>query len=72
MTVALEFKGRPRHLRRRKNSSPSGPTFEHLISCLLRGLEVRIEPVELADLPTFHSKGYPFKSRNRDPGTEVG
>lgn len=26
MTVALEFKGRPRHLRRRKNSSPSGPT----------------------------------------------
>lgn len=31
MTVALEFKGRPRHLRRRKNSSPSGPTFEHLI-----------------------------------------
>lgn len=54
MTVALEFKGRPRHLRRRKNSSPSGPTFEQLISCLVRRSEARIELIELAHLPTFY------------------
>lgn len=48
MTVALEFKGRPTHLRRRKNSSPSGPTFEHLIRCLVRCLEARVEPVDLS------------------------
>lgn len=53
MTVALEFKGRPTHLRRRKNSSPSGPTVQYSISCLIRGLQGEDLTVEMAACPHF-------------------